>query len=251
MATRNKTSVFLQYRQTQNSPMTSYSHPLPDIEVIKNSIQEVDGMISKLEYIYKQPDGFDELSKIKNICTINHAITKKLEDISDNFKNIDISANNTSEFRLKKNAQNDMLHKFQLIIQKYRHIQNTHSKKITEQEERYASLWSNVSDNHGLLQLEDHVEERDQDIQQIHDSIIELNKIFQDVQMLINDQEVIIDRIDKNIEATVMITSQAETELIQGEIYHKKSNNKFCILALILLLVVAGVLIIVIVIENK
>ncbi|GLJ54170.1 hypothetical protein SUGI_1160950 [Cryptomeria japonica] len=89
------------------------------------------------------------------------------------------------------------------------------------------------------------IEERDQGIKEIHDQIVEVNEIFKDLAVLVNEQGVTIDDIGANIESSHAATVQAKSHLAKAS-KSQKSNRK-C-LSCWVPLVILGVVVVVVVI---
>jgi syntaxin 16 len=79
--------------------------------------------------------------------------------------------------------------------------------------------------------------QREREITQIAQGIIELADIFKELQTMIIDQGTILDRIDANLETTLTEVKKADKELIVATGYQKKSVKRKLILFLLLLVV--------------
>ncbi len=88
-----------------------------------------------------------------------------------------------------------------------------------------------------LDELEIEIEERNDAIQQIAHDIIQINEMFRDLQLMVGDQQTLIDRIDLNIDNTVVHTETAVPILKDAEKYQKSSRKMQCILLAILIVV--------------
>lgn len=89
------------------------------------------------------------------------------------------------------------------------------------------------------------IEERDQGIKEIQDQIVEVNEIFKDLAVLVNEHGVMIDDIGGHIENSHAATVQAKSHLVKAS-KSQKSNRK-C-LSCWLPLVVLGVVVVIVVI---
>lgn len=81
------------------------------------------------------------------------------------------------------------------------------------------------------------IAQREKEIEDIAQGIIELANIFQDLQTMVIDQGTMLDRIDYNIERTTADVKGADQELNVATGYQKKSTKRKIILLLILLVV--------------
>lgn len=82
-----------------------------------------------------------------------------------------------------------------------------------------------------LLLLEEEntrfVQEREQEINAIVKSIVDLNAIFKDLSQMVADQGTILDRIDYNIEQTHVQVHEGFKQLQKADAYQRK-NRKMC-----------------------
>lgn len=83
--------------------------------------------------------------------------------------------------------------------------------------------------------------QREREIEDIAQGIIELSDLFRDLQTMVIDQGTMLDRIDYNVERMATDVKAAEKELVVASGYQKKSTKRKLILLLILL--IAGVII--------
>jgi len=81
------------------------------------------------------------------------------------------------------------------------------------------------------------IEQREREIEQIAQGVIDLSNIFQELNSMVVDQGTILDRIDYNVERTAEHTKEAEKELVVATGYQKKSTKRKIILLLILVVV--------------
>lgn len=108
-----------------------------------------------------------------------------------------------------------------------------------------------TQDRSQLIRLDNAIEynsnmirERDQDLADIQDEILEVNEIFQDLAVLVNEQGGMIEDIEANIVKTNVQVKQGHEQLKQAEKSQKSSRTKICcmlffvIVVLIILLVV-------------
>lgn len=91
------------------------------------------------------------------------------------------------------------------------------------------------------------IEERDEGIEAIQHSIGEVNEIFQDLAVLIDQQGGQIDDIENNIVATAVRTQQANEELIKAERHQRAGRTRLCVVMSVLLI---AVIIIIVTLKN-
>ncbi|KAK5627281.1 hypothetical protein RRF57_002996 [Xylaria bambusicola] len=83
--------------------------------------------------------------------------------------------------------------------------------------------------------------QREREIEDIAQGIIELSDLFRDLQNMVIDQGTMLDRIDYNVERMATDVKAAEKELVVASGYQKRSTKRKLILLLILL--IAGIII--------
>lgn len=79
--------------------------------------------------------------------------------------------------------------------------------------------------------------QREREIEDIAQGIIELSDLFRDLQNMVIDQGTMLDRIDYNVERMATDVKAAEKELVVASGYQKKTTKRKLILLLILLIV--------------
>jgi syntaxin 16 len=89
-----------------------------------------------------------------------------------------------------------------------------------------------------LEDLNQRANEREKEIIRIAQSINELSQLFKELNVLVIEQGTILDRIDYNIEQTVVRVSAGVQELEKADEYSKKAYTLKCILCLIVLIVI-------------
>ncbi|KAI1262135.1 t-SNARE [Xylariaceae sp. FL1019] len=86
--------------------------------------------------------------------------------------------------------------------------------------------------------------QREREIEDIAQGIIELSDLFRDLQAMVIDQGTMLDRIDYNVESMRTDVKAAEKELGVAEGYQKKTTKRKAILLLII--VIVGVIILIV-----
>jgi len=77
------------------------------------------------------------------------------------------------------------------------------------------------------------IEEREHGILEIQQQIGEVNEIFQDLAVLVNEQGTMIDDIEANIVSTAVRTKDAQRELTKADKSQKAARNKMVCLAVV------------------
>ncbi|KAJ8968187.1 hypothetical protein NQ317_006789 [Molorchus minor] len=103
-----------------------------------------------------------------------------------------------------------------------------------------------------LLMLEEDntrfVREREQEVNTIVRSIMDLNDIFKDLNQMVVDQGTVLDRIDYNIEQTSIQVHEGFKQLQKADAYQRK-NRKMC--AIIILAATAIVLVFILIVVKS
>lgn len=110
---------------------------------------------------------------------------------------------------------------------------------------------SNRMSQQQLLLLEEEntrfAQEREQEVNAIVKSIVDLNEIFKDLSQMVVDQGTVLDRIDYNVEQTQIQVYEGFKQLQKADAYQRK-NRKLCA---ILILAVTTILLFFILIIVK
>ncbi|KAL2888176.1 syntaxin 16 [Ceratocystis lukuohia] len=89
------------------------------------------------------------------------------------------------------------------------------------------------------------ISQREREIEEIAQSIIELSDLFRDLQTMVIDQGTMLDRIDYNVERMAVDIKAAEKELVVASGYQKQHIKRKIILLLLLLIVAAIILLVI------
>lgn len=90
------------------------------------------------------------------------------------------------------------------------------------------------------------VAEREEEVNKVVRSIVDLNEIFKDLAHMVHEQGTVLDRIDFNIEQTHVQVSEGYKQLQKAERYQRKNRKMKCIMILCLVVVVLFFLLIVV-----
>ena len=106
-----------------------------------------------------------------------------------------------------------------------------------------------VSDNsNNFLQTQDEnnaiLRKRDEEISTLLDSINDLASIFKDLQVLVQHQGTILDRIDYNIEAALDNSKEAHKQLVKANEHMKSNCFRNMTLVLIIIIFIEAILLI-------
>eukprot|EP00252_Welwitschia_mirabilis_P018114 TRINITY_DN40306_c0_g1_i1.p1 TRINITY_DN40306_c0_g1~~TRINITY_DN40306_c0_g1_i1.p1 ORF type:complete len:270 (-),score=53.27 TRINITY_DN40306_c0_g1_i1:160-969(-) len=120
-----------------------------------------------------------------------------------------------------------------------------HRRLLEQQRQQLIHLENETTFNEAII------DERGQGITEIQKQVVEVNDIFKDLAVLVNDQGTIIDDIGSNIENSHTATAQARSNLAKASKSQKNRNCLSCWLPFLILGAVALVVILVFVLGNK
>ena len=92
--------------------------------------------------------------------------------------------------------------------------------------------------------LKSQIKKRDKDINQLTNSVNELSKIFKDLQIIVQEQGTILDRIDYNIDTSYENSQKGQKYIKKAEEYHKNSCFRNVILLLFTIIFIETIMII-------
>jgi syntaxin 16 len=123
---------------------------------------------------------------------------------------------------------------------------NDPSLQESDADRSYSQSALQASSHQQLLRSNDAaIIQREREIEDIAQGIIELSDLFRDLQTMVIDQGTMLDRIDYNVENMARDVKGAEKELVVAAGYQKKTTKRKIILLLIL--VVVGLFILVLI----
>jgi len=121
---------------------------------------------------------------------------------------------------------------------------STDDKLVNEQEERRSLMEAEQErerEQH-TLQMDNMIQynenliaERDEEVRSIEHDVCEINDIFKDLAVMVNDQGQKLGNIEDYITTTSVNTEQANVEIDKSYIQQKKARKRTCLLVIILL----------------
>ncbi|KAJ3159773.1 SNAP receptor [Geranomyces michiganensis] len=109
-----------------------------------------------------------------------------------------------------------------------------------EQRQQLAVLDNEIDFNEALIN------EREQDLKGIEQSISEVNEIFRDLGTMVHEQQYMLDNIESNVQTVEINMENATGELRSADRYQRSTRNKLCCILVLGAIVVLVVVIIVI-----
>ena len=201
----------------------------------------------------------DEDKKLnKNIAKIVHEITQLLSICEKKIKelvkqNIDSETDNI----IKINMQHTIIQKITDFTKKFKINQELYKKKykelVGEDDPTYEINESLRKDNNDSNNFENflmtdninqNLQNRDNELNQLLNSVNDLAQIFKDMQSLVMEQGSILDRIDYNIDIAASNITTGKKSLVKANEYHKNNCFRNVIIVLIVCIFIEALLLI-------
>lgn len=197
-------------------------------------------------------EGEDHERKIEvltaEITRLFHSIKTKITNLS---KNAGLEG---EEEKMSKHIQQKLALELQEKSQQFKDLQKDYLNKLRGRQggsDRFDFEVEDIMDKgfsdaqkQAVATSERLVYEREQEMRNVLQSIVELSEIFKDLSMLIVDQGTILDRIDYNLEQTEHHVEKAVENLTQASESQKAARMKMCIYLLLVLVVLMVLLVI-------
>lgn len=231
------------------------------VEGLNYQITRVENKVKELDQLHKRhlsrPTLDDTDEEEKTIDKLTQETTSLFSTCGKQLKQLQATTRtlNGRETTLVKNIVVNLATRLQDITGTFRSSQGDYLRKLKSREERsqhYFSTFEGDNDDDGLmldngpqsavgwskqdvLLLEDNtrfVHKREQEIQNIVQSISDLNVIFKDLAQMVSEQGEVVDRIDYNIENTQIKVDEGLKQLKKAEKYQSKNRKMKCIFCL-------------------
>jgi syntaxin 16 len=208
----------------------------------------------------------DEINKInKNIIKIIITISSQLRTVDKLIKtfanqNIDINNNNSILHNIKLNMQQCLFNKFSEFTKKFKLNQEINKKKYKEligeedptfQLKNSTTIDTNNNDTNNtvdnfLMTTDNNLNliKRNNDLDNLLNSVNDLADIFKDMQTLVMEQGSILDRIDYNIDVACSNVSEGKKSIEKADKYQKNNCFRNVIIILIVIIFIEGLLLI-------
>lgn len=185
----------------------------------------------------------------KEKSTLMEAINSKANEMRKELK--EIAAQNKeleqdSEFRIRDTQQTQLTKSFIDVMNEYQKLQSDYKEKQKKQLERQFLIVKPKATAEELQALQENAEEmlqsvfslspkqearkqlqemkaRNEDIEKLESSLLELNQLFVDMSILVEQQGDLIDQIDFNVSQAVEYTEKAKIELQEAVTHQKKA----------------------------
>lgn len=269
----------LEGSESSSISISGRGHSLPPewvdiVETIQKDIEAIKDNIRKLQKLHaarlKVTFGGDEAEQERDIEILTQEITRLLKRCEQGLKRIATVGNAKGtnlpqqERVVRLNVMRSLATELQGLSKHFRHCQKDFLIRLKGQEEIGNEFFVDDSESKQPLSFEDALDrgltpqqtqqleemnrtasEREQEIIKIAQSINDLATIFRELSVLVIEQGTILDRIDYNVEQTLVKVKHGTKELVKAENYSKKMGTMKCIFALIcLIFILVAVLVI-------
>lgn len=206
-------------------------------------------------------DGKEDQHKIE---ALTHEITDLLKKSEKKLKKLS-SGGTSEESNIRKNVQRSLATDLQSLSVELRKKQSTYLRRLRQQTEgpdgvdlemnlngkqstrdddEFDDLGFNEHQMAKLKKSEAFTVEREQEIQQVVESVNELAQIMKDLSVLVIDQGTIVDRIDHNIQNVAASVDDGLKQLQKAERSQKRGGMIMCATVLVVMCLVMLVLLI-------
>jgi len=176
----------------------------------------------------------DENKKLdRQINKLIMEISDKLKDIEFNIKDLITEKTiSDSDEKIKSNMKQLLFSRLNEITKKYKINQEIYTKKYKELvgedlNNNNSNIYENNNNqNNNFFKMSDEnniLQKRDNELNILLNSINDLAEIFKDMQNLVMEQGTILDRIDYNIESSIINIQESNKNLKKAEEHLKKS----------------------------
>ncbi|GJY63434.1 syntaxin-43 isoform X1 [Tanacetum coccineum] len=206
-------------------------------------------------------DGREDQHRIESLT---HEITDLLKKSEKKLKKLS-SGGTSEESNIRKNVQRSLATDLQSLSVELRKKQSTYLRRLQQQKEgpdgvdlemnlngkqstmdddEFDDLGFNEHQMAKLKKSEAFTVEREQEIQQVVESVNELAQIMKDLSVLVIDQGTIVDRIDHNIQNVAASVDDGLKQLQKAERSQKRGGMIMCATVLVVMCFVMLVLLI-------
>jgi syntaxin 16 len=194
----------------------------------------------------------------KNIAKIVHEITQQLSICEKKIKElVKQNIDNDTDNIIKINMQHTIIQKITDFTKKFKINQELYKKKykelVGEDDPTYEINESLRKDNNDSNNFENflmtdninqNLQNRDNELNQLLNSVNDLAQIFKDMQSLVMEQGSILDRIDYNIDIAASNITTGKKSLVKANEYHKNNCFRNVIIVLIVCIFIEALLLI-------
>lgn len=208
--------------------------------------------------------GNDESEQERAIDAATQRTTSLLKSAENKIKQIALMGSAEelpqAEKIVRLNVMRNLGNELNGLSKTYRSNQKQFLNNLKSQQQVGSDIFQEVSDNKNmnfddaldqglseeqlmaLREIEERSDEREREIIHLAQSINDLASLFQELSVLVIEQGTILDRIDYNVEQTLVKVQEGNVELRKADDYSKKSLALKCILVLLLIIIIECVI---------
>lgn len=194
-----------------------------------------------------------EIAKQENdIVILTHSITGKLQKCESDIRRIslvrDATRLNAQERTVRLNSMRLLAQHIQLQNKNFRHVQKDFLKALNNQQSLNRTFRSAEAEDgmdeshlHGGLQLDEInlcSNEREKEIIRVAKSVHELSVLSSELNVLVIGHGTVLDRIDYNLEETLVKVRSGHMELTEAEKHSRRTLTCRCIVVLLIIVVI-------------
>ncbi|KAI8325222.1 t-SNARE [Martensiomyces pterosporus] len=235
------------------------------VDDVNEQMEDIARKITRLSNLHKSHllPGFDDRSaEEQEINMLTQDITTQFKSCGEVVRGIGQLQSHGQEEVVGRNIQSSLAVKLQEQSAAFRKSQSTYLQKMskrkdvnsdvfaldTEHERAVSRKFDMTLTDEQLQMMESRdtaITEREGELANIHESIVELASIFGQMQDMVIDQGTMLDRIDYNVENTVVNVAAAAEELEKADKHQKNAVANKCIVVLGVVVVVLFIILLV------
>eukprot|EP00995_Heteronema_vittatum_P007933 NODE_308_length_1500_cov_258.308753_g222_i0.p1 GENE.NODE_308_length_1500_cov_258.308753_g222_i0~~NODE_308_length_1500_cov_258.308753_g222_i0.p1 ORF type:complete len:294 (+),score=102.63 NODE_308_length_1500_cov_258.308753_g222_i0:170-1051(+) len=248
------------------------------VGLIKKAIQSIETMTEEIKTQHSEALLNTDQAKSQEISSeldrLMSDITQKSTELKAGLKMIDEQTKRLSpsdkpaEVRIRQNQHQQLTASFLAAMKVYQDASQQYSQKYRDQVKRRIKTRFSAKDGQSLTEEEvdtyarrlldegkedsifqqskdtlAQIQENHRDILRIESSMRELNQIFADMALLVEEQGELMDDILVNVGKSVEYVQRGREQMSQAKVYAKKSRKKMCCIIFILL-IIAGIIVV-------
>jgi len=235
-----------------------------DLVVIKQKMKELVQLHDARLKVGFKPE--EEKEKERDVEIMTSEIAHQLKKCENGIKRIALAGKTEGVALVKEdrtvrlNVMRAFATQLQSLSQEFRQMQKHYMKSLQDQEERSSPYFPGDVDSKGpmsldqaidqgltyeqlqqLKQMEAKATDREKEILHIAQSINDLAAMFRELHVLVIEQGTVLDRIDYQVEQTLIKVKEGVVELKEANRISKQARTLKCIIVLILLNIILGV----------
>lgn len=209
--------------------------------IIMNDMNDIDDNNSNFYNIERKINDINKMNK----DVINFDMTKFKDlsgevasEIKHNYEKLQLIIQSSTYSKIEKNIANNKLFELSILIQKYKKItsknkiEETKFKNNYEDDTDYYDFFENNENNEKkallmdqLMDRSNEILQREQDVIKLTQSMNELNELFLDIYLMVNEQGQMLNNIESNILSASDFVEKGTKELTKSEKLQKKGNK--------------------------